>query len=257
MLPVDSAEGARRSAPWVLLFAYALLALGLVGCGVPLSQADVLATAEAEPTLALETRLLPEAQVQAAAQEAGTLALPASQAHGGATPAPGITPSTTPTPRPSASVTAATATPTPTPGTAIAVAATGGANAAQSAEAVRLVNELRAGRGLKVLTISGTLTASANAFAKLMAESNQFGHLGPDGSTPQGRVTAGGYRGAFRGEALAAGQSNASTVVDTWRDSAAHLAILTDTAATEVGIGYFLDPGDTYSHYWVFVVGAP
>jgi uncharacterized protein YkwD len=127
----------------------------------------------------------------------------------------------------------------------------------QSAEAVRLVNELRAAEGKKALTVSGSLTATANAFARLMAESNQFGHLGPDGSTPQGRVTAGGYRGAFRGEALAAGQGTAAIVVETWRNSPAHAAILLDPTAVEVGLGYFLDPGDMYAHYWVFIVGAP
>jgi uncharacterized protein YkwD len=127
----------------------------------------------------------------------------------------------------------------------------------QSAEAVRLVNELRAAQGQRPLSVNATLTGAANAFAKLMAESNSFGHLGPDGSTPSSRITASGYRGSFRGEALAAGQGSARSVVDTWRDSPAHAAILLDASAVDVGIGYFLDPGDTYAHYWVFVVGLP
>lgn len=260
MLPTCVPAGARSRAPRLHPFACALLALVLLGCGVPLSADEIAATAEVQGTpeaelLGLDTQALAQGG-RAAIQPVLAIATmtPDPTLTVTASPSVSTTPGTvTPTPSPAASA-SPTATVSPTAGTPVPY---GTPSAAQSAEAVRLVNELRVAQGQKALTVNGTLTTSANAFAKLMAESNQFGHLGPDGSTPQGRVTASGYKGRFRGEALAAGHNTAKSVVDTWRDSPAHAAILLDPTAVEVGLGYFLDPGDTYAHYWVFIVGAP
>jgi uncharacterized protein YkwD len=90
-----------------------------------------------------------------------------------------------------------------------------------------------------------------------MAERNFFAHDGLDGSTPASRLTASGYAGSFRGEALAAGQTSGQSTVLTWMNSPAHAAIVLDPTAVEVGIGYFYLPGSFYGHYWVLVVGTP
>ena len=120
-----------------------------------------------------------------------------------------------------------------------------------------LVNATRTQAGLPALKVNGTLTSSANAYAKLMADRNFFSHDGIDGSSPQSRIKASGYAGRFKGEALAAGQSSPQSALNTWLNSPAHRDILMDRNAVEVGIGYYSKPGTTYTTYWVFVTGAP
>ena len=111
--------------------------------------------------------------------------------------------------------------------------------------------------GRSALTSNTSLMTAAASYAQLMAARDTFGHTGPDGSTPQLRVTAAGYRGSFKGEALAAGQSTAAAAVEAWRMSPSHAAIVFDATAVEVGIGYYYEAGDAYGSYWVLVTGAP
>jgi uncharacterized protein YkwD len=100
------------------------------------------------------------------------------------------------------------------------------------------------------------LMAGAAAYAKLMAEKDMFSHTGPDGSSPQSRLTASGYRGAFKGEALSAGQVTAQEAINSWRDSPSHAAIVFEATTVDVGIGYYFEPGDYYGTYWVLMAGA-
>jgi uncharacterized protein YkwD len=111
---------------------------------------------------------------------------------------------------------------------------------------------------LPALRPNARLAAEANAYAKLMADKNWFGHTGPDGSTPASRCAASGYSGQFRGEVLAAGQSSAQDAVNAWIASPGHLPILIDTLASDVGVGFFLMESDGFARpYWVMVTGIP
>ena len=120
-----------------------------------------------------------------------------------------------------------------------------------------LINATRTQAGLPALKINATLTASANSYAKLMADRNFFAHEGIDGSSPQSRIKASGYAGRFKGEALAAGQYSPQSALTTWLNSPAHRDILMDKSAVEAGIGYYSKPGTTYTTYWVLVTGTP
>jgi uncharacterized protein YkwD len=90
-----------------------------------------------------------------------------------------------------------------------------------------------------------------------MGDKNYFAHDGLDGTTPSSRVASAGYKGRFKGEALAAGQASADGALNTWLGSPAHAAILLDSSAVDVGIGYYNKPGSSYSYYWVLVTGVP
>ena len=138
-----------------------------------------------------------------------------------------------------------------------AAAAAGTTNGDMGTQEVTLVNATRTQAGLPALKVNGTLTSSANAYAKLMADRNFFSHDGIDGSSPQSRIKASGYAGRFKGEALAAGQTSPQSALNTWLNSPAHRDILMDRNAVEVGIGYYSKPGTAYTTYWVFVTGAP
>jgi uncharacterized protein YkwD len=124
-------------------------------------------------------------------------------------------------------------------------------------QAVNLINQQRASRGLRALNASPSITAAAGAYARLMAEKNWFGHDGPDGSTPQSRLTASGYTGSFKGEALAAGQSTAESAVAAWLASPAHAAIVLSPDAVDIGIGVYYRGGSAYGSYWVLTTGVP
>jgi uncharacterized protein YkwD len=130
------------------------------------------------------------------------------------------------------------------------------ASDALAEETVRLINEARTAGGRRTLTVDASLTAAANAYARLMAERDWFGHNGPDGSTPEGRIAAAGYAGRFQGEAIAAGQTTAQAALNVWLASPPHAAIVQSAAATRIGLGHYYQPGDVYGHYWVLIVGS-
>jgi uncharacterized protein YkwD len=188
---------------------------------------------------------------------------------------PVLTPTSAATGTPRA---AATATGTPSTTATVSITAVAGAlmltptpefvyptsttSASMPADALTALNALRVSRGLKPFQLNGTLTASASAYAKLMADKSWFGcgcdpHTGPDGSQPDRRAVAAGYRGLFRGEALAAGQVSGPAAVSSWLSSPSHAFIILDSTAVEVGLGYAYNPSDPYHHYWVLETGIP
>jgi uncharacterized protein YkwD len=125
------------------------------------------------------------------------------------------------------------------------------------ATALKLVNEFRQANGRSPLSANAALAGAAGAYAQFMGRTNTFGHTGSDGSTAESRIAAAGYRGRFKGEAIAAGQVSAENVVTGWINSPGHRAILLEATAVEVGIGYAIVPGSSYGHYWVLNTGIP
>jgi uncharacterized protein YkwD len=126
---------------------------------------------------------------------------------------------------------------------------------ALAVEELGVINRFRLELGLTALRGDAALNAEAAAYAKLMGDTNTFGHNGADGSTAFTRIAASGYAGVLCGEAIAAGQSTAGAAFSTWRGSAAHSAIMFSKEAEAVGIGYYFAPNSTYKHYWVLVTG--
>lgn len=124
-------------------------------------------------------------------------------------------------------------------------------------QVIDLVNAERTRRGLAPLSTSPELTASARAYAQAMANGRFFGHQGPDGSTPESRNQAAGYRSwTFLAENLAAGQTNPSEALRAWLDSPVHRENLLSASARETGVGLAVVEGSPYRFYWVQEFGA-
>jgi uncharacterized protein YkwD len=113
------------------------------------------------------------------------------------------------------------------------------------------VNAVRALAGVPAVTPCPALTASAQRYAALLARTDTFGHIGPDGRGPGERITSAGYRWTLAGENLAGGQQAVHEAMQGWRASASHLATMTNRAYTHVGFGHVSDPGSAYGRYWV------
>jgi uncharacterized protein YkwD len=239
------------------LMAGALLALG---CGVPIAPEYVAATSTAQ---AIEQRQNTNAQLSgqggpdlrttstglAGASAVETTPLPTREAN---LPGDDEEPDTTATPAVEATLeatpaAAAVATAPPAPVTSESF----------TQEFVGLLNALRSGRGLGSLGVNGTMTSAANAYAAYMGSANFFGHSGLDGSSPRSRLTAAGYRGSYKGEALSAGQTTPQAALNTLLASPPHAAILLEPTAVELGVGYAYQAGSTYGHYWVVITGVP
>jgi hypothetical protein len=105
---------------------------------------------------------------------------------------------------------------------------------------------------------SSTLQNSAlNRVAQKHTENmillNYFDHTGKDGSTPSTRVKAEGLSVSSVGENIAAGQTTAESVFDSWWNSSGHRTNMENCNYTHVGIGYAsktsINASASYSDY--------
>lgn len=245
---------------WVLI----LPAFLVVACGVPITAAEISATAEVEQSAGVQGGQ--REQSFSSSEGIDTTPAPAAPASAtNATPSPALavigTAEPTPTPEPDdtpAPPETVTASPTPappssTPTAAPSVSPTPDDNFPQ--RLVALLNQLRADRGLTALRIDPNLTKAAQGYAQYMAENNYFGHTGLDGSTPNSRMIAAGYTAGCKGEAISAGQTTPDAALNAWLRSPAHFTILMEPEAIDIGLGYFFRAGTIYGHYWVLNTG--
>jgi uncharacterized protein YkwD len=107
-----------------------------------------------------------------------------------------------------------------------------------------LHNQLRAGKGLPLLTDNAKLRKSALGHASAMVNQGYFDHTSPDGGTFVDRIIGAGYAkrndGWTLGENLAWGTGELSTatgIMNAWMNSAGHKANIVKKAYREVGIG--------------------
>lgn len=122
---------------------------------------------------------------------------------------------------------------------------------------VHLVNQRRVAAGLDPLIVNAILMAEAQRFSAVQAEMGRLSHRGTDGSNAGLRLSRAGYRWAFFGENLAAGQETAEEVVADWMASPSHRANLLTSKAREIGIGHTLRANDSsrYFDYYVMEIG--
>lgn len=116
-------------------------------------------------------------------------------------------------------------------------------------EVMKLVNSQRVKYGLTPLQTHPALEASAQQYARDMANQGFFGHISPAGETLKNRMeNSGYYRPFFQsdclcaarfviGENLARGQKTAKEVVADWLNSPAHREAMLNPAFTDTGIG--------------------
>lgn len=100
------------------------------------------------------------------------------------------------------------------------------------------------------------LESVALAHAEDMATQSYLGHKGSDGSMPAERATRAGYAWSAVAENVAAGQTTAEAVVDTWLASAGHCANLMSPRYSDTGVAYAVNPASENGVYWVQVFAA-
>ncbi len=137
---------------------------------------------------------------------------------------------------------------------------------AVSHRVLELVNEARrqarsCGRKKFPATTSlkqaAALERAALTHAKDMAARSYIGHQGFDRSTPADRATRAGYTWVSIAENVAAGQTTAAEVVNTWLASSGHCANLMNPRYSDMGIAYAVNPASEKGIYWAQVFAAP
>ena len=84
-----------------------------------------------------------------------------------------------------------------------------------------------------------------------------FEHRGSDDSEPAVRVTRTGYRWRTVAENIAAGGTDAQTVVRGWLDSPGHCTNIMGAQFSEMGVAYAVDPKSRAGIYWAQVFASP
>jgi uncharacterized protein YkwD len=123
-----------------------------------------------------------------------------------------------------------------------------------------LLNQQRAGEGVKPLAENAKLTRASASYSQRMVAQEFFDHESPDGGTLVDRLTSTGYLGHddpwVVGENIGWAQGDLATprsMVDAWMNSPGHRQNLLSDDYTEVGLGLALgtpedaSPGATYT----------
>ena len=103
---------------------------------------------------------------------------------------------------------------------------------------VRLVNQIRARRGLRRLVASRALSRAASRHSSDMVRRDFFGHASSNGTSMNTRVkqyTAARWVGENLG--IASGRGTAGRVVRMWMNSAGHRAVLLGRKSRRIGVG--------------------
>lgn len=117
---------------------------------------------------------------------------------------------------------------------------------------VELTNAVRAQHALPPLSVNPRLTRAAEGYARTLARSGWFDHVGPEGSTLETRAHVVEYAGwTFLGENLAMGTGalRAEDAIEGWTRSPAHRRNLLSPDLEEIGVGCYVSPGEP-SRYW-------
>jgi len=104
---------------------------------------------------------------------------------------------------------------------------------------------------------SEQLQQAALAHSKSMADGNYFNHQDKAGNRVGERVYAVGYDWRAAGENIAAGQLDASDVVNGWLGSKGHCLNMMDGDYSQMGMASYSDKNTYYGIYWTQVLAAP
>ena len=120
-----------------------------------------------------------------------------------------------------------------------------------------LINNYRTSNGLPALTLSYSLSSASAGHSCDMANQNYFSHNSLDGRTPWDRIRAAGYTyNTWLGENIAAGQTDAVTVFNAWRNSPSHNANMLSSNYLAIGIDRCYNGGSQYGWYWTTDFGG-
>jgi len=128
-----------------------------------------------------------------------------------------------------------------------------GTAAGAAARVAAEVNRRRSEAGCASVRLLAPLNRAAQAHSADMAAHGRLTHSGTDGSRPDDRMRATGYRPRHTGEAVAAGAATAEAVVRQWMDSPPHRAILLTCRYTDAGVGR---AGGSDNPWWTLDLAA-
>jgi uncharacterized protein YkwD len=155
----------------------------------------------------------------------------------------------------------ATAAATSAPGGAAAASCSFDENADFVTQLQKLINDERTKAGLPALTVDAKLTAAAKAHATDMLCNNYLSHNGLNGSTPQSRVEAAGFKASLVLEELYALHpaygGNPQSAFDWWMSDPASKADLLNANTTVFGIAYATSDDSLLGGYFVVVSAKP
>lgn len=123
-------------------------------------------------------------------------------------------------------------------------------NSAPAEQLFIYINETRRQFNLAPLQNVTLLSVAAQNHAADMAAHGFTAHTGSDGSSPEERFIWHGYSGGYGGETTAWGFEHAWQAVEFWVNSPSHRRIVLNEAATDVGVGYFVDFNAPNVWYW-------
>lgn len=106
-----------------------------------------------------------------------------------------------------------------------------------AADVVAEVNRRRAEAGCRSVRLPVSLTRAAQAHSADMAAHQRLDHTGSDGSRPQERLRAAGYRADHSGEAVASAPVTAGAVVESWMASRPHRNMILTCHYRDAGVG--------------------
>lgn len=115
-------------------------------------------------------------------------------------------------------------------------------------EVVRLVNVERAKNGLKPLTANWQLARVARYKSVDMRDKGYFSHTSPTYGSPFDMMKSFNISYSAAGENIAAGQTTAQAVMDSWMNSPGHRQNILSPNFSEIGVGYCT--GGSYRYYW-------
>ena len=119
----------------------------------------------------------------------------------------------------------------------------------------RQINSLRVQNGVAPMRMSSNLVSAATWMAGDMANKNYFSHTDSLGRRFSTRLTAFGF-GGTAAENIAAGTSDATTMLNLWKNSAGHRANMLNASYNVMGIGRGYKPTSAYTWYWTANFGA-
>lgn len=122
---------------------------------------------------------------------------------------------------------------------------------------LQLINGYRQASGLSTLTMSSTLYAAAGWMSGDMARNDYFSHTDSLGRDPFQRMADFGYGyNTWKGENLAAGAADPQQVLELWKASSGHNAVLMNPNFLVVGIARYYDANSTFGYYWAADFGG-
>jgi uncharacterized protein YkwD len=124
-------------------------------------------------------------------------------------------------------------------------------------EALRLINEYRAAKGVAPLSLDPQATRAAEVLAKDMAAHDRMSHVGPGKQDVGKRLLAAGYNYSVASENVGVGQTTVEETVNGWKASAANSRNMLLASAKHIGIAYETRAGSQHKTFWVLVVAAP